>query len=371
MDILNLKNEILLTDEDYNNKLQLFHYKNCTNDTDSYVKSIRGVVKNGDKIVSKSFGYIDEYDANKDENVIMNKIHSFNQCKIYKMYEGTVVRMFFWKHRWFLSTHKKLNAFDSKWGNSDCKTFGEMFIDSLCDPATGWIPVRDDIWDIYSNFCFSLNTNKTYVFLILHDDTTEMVCKLEKNTPSCFHIGEFDNVLNLLVEGNTSGLPSLPQLDFNNQNELLEYVKTLNIRINPGVIIYFPNQTQIKIYNSDYKKLQELRGNQPDIMYRYLELRNNKEKLNSFYYNFKEKESEFIDIESKIYETAKLIHSFYMSRYIYKQFVYVPKPEYIVIQLSHKWHLENRDENKVNVDKILEIINNLPIKKIYSLLKNY
>jgi hypothetical protein len=38
---------------------------------------------------------------------ILDKIHSFHQSKIYKMYEGTVVRMFFWKHKWFLSTHKK------------------------------------------------------------------------------------------------------------------------------------------------------------------------------------------------------------------------------------------------------------------------
>ena len=114
-----------LVDEDYKNNLQLYHYNKCTNDSLQHIKESRGVVKSNDTLVSKSFGYIDEYTVD-GENVsellennkkILDNIRSFHQSKIYKMYEGTVVRMFFWKHKWFLSTHKKLNAFDSKWGN--------------------------------------------------------------------------------------------------------------------------------------------------------------------------------------------------------------------------------------------------------------
>jgi hypothetical protein len=371
---------IYVVDEDYKNNLQLYHYNKCSNDSLDCIKNARGVVKSDDKIVSKSFGYIDECTVD-GENVseliennkqILDKIHSFHQSKIYTMYEGTVVRMFFWKHKWFLSTHKKLNAFDSKWGNSECKTFGEMFVDSLCDPlVNNSITSSDEVLDIFNNFCFQLDTNKTYVFLIIHDDLTSMICKRSNKIPPCLHIGEFDNKTNLLVEGNTSGLPSLPQLSFNTVFDLIEYVRKLNHLEHPGVIIYFPNQTQLKIYNHNYKKAQELRGNQPDLLYRYLEVRKNNDLSNRFLELYKEQEDYLISSELAILDVSKKLFHLYMRRYIQKQYVFVPKCEFMVMQMCHQWHNENRDLNKISLNKVLEILENLPIKMLYSIVKNY
>ena len=79
-------------------------YFSCTNYSLQHINESRGVVKSNDTLVSKSFGYIDEYTVD-GENVsellennkkILDNIRSFHQSKIYKMYEGTVVRMFFW-----------------------------------------------------------------------------------------------------------------------------------------------------------------------------------------------------------------------------------------------------------------------------------
>lgn len=368
-----------LVDEDYKNNLQLYHYNKCTNDSLPYIKDSRGVVKSDDKIVSKSFGYIDEYTVDGDnvsellENnkKILDNVRSFNQSKIYKMYEGTVVRMFFWKHKWYLSTHKKLNAFDSKWGNSECKTFGEMFVNSLSDPLVNLTTTSDDVLDIFNNFCFQLDTSKTYVFLIVHDDLTSMICKRTEETPSCFHIGEFDNKTNLLVEGNTSNLPSLPSLSFNTVFDLIEYVRKLNHLEHPGVIIYFPNQTQMKIYNHNYIKAKELRGNQPDLLYRYLEVRKDNELSRQFLDLYKDQEQYLISSELAILDVGKKLFHLYMRRYIHKQYVFVPKCEFMVMQMCHQWHNENRDNNKINLDKVLETLENLPIKMLYSIVRNY
>jgi hypothetical protein len=370
---------IYLVDEDYKNNLQLYHYNNCTNDSLQHIKETRGVVKSNDKIVSKSFGYIDEYTVDgenvsellKNNKLILDNVHSFNQSKIYKMYEGTVVRMFFWKHKWYLSTHKKLNAFDSKWGHSECKTFGEMFVNSLSDPLVNVATTSDDVLDIFNNFCFQLDTSKTYVFLIVHDDLTSMICKRSEETPSCFHIGEFDNRTHLLVEGNTSGLPSLPQLSLNTVFDLIEYVRNLNHLEHPGVIIYFPNQTQMKIYNHKYRKAQELRGNQPDLLYRYLEVRKDNNLSQRFLELYKEKEQNLISSELAILDVGKKLFHLYMRRYIHKQYVFVPKCEFMVMQMCHQWHNENRDINKINLDKVLETLENLPIKMLYSIIRNY
>lgn len=371
-----VKNEcVYVVDEDYVNSLQLLHYNTCTNDSPLHIKETRGVVisnNNGtSKIVSKSFGYINEYTVDLDDKELMKNMHSFNQSKFYKMYEGTVVRMFFWKNRWFLSTHKKLNAFDSKWGNSSCKTFGEMFINSLCDPNVNWVPSSDDVLDIFNNFCFHLDTNKTYVFLIVHDEDTNIVCKKDETTPSCFHIGEFDNVTHMLVEGNTSGLPGLPSLSFSNTEELVEYVRNLDHLQHPGVIVYFPNQTQMKIYNKNYKHAQELRGNQPDLLYRYLEIRNDHTRVSEFLNLYKEQENYLVTSELAILDIGKKLFHSYMKRYIHKQYVFIPRCEFMVMKMCHDWHNENRDLNKISLDKVLSIMETIPTKMLYSIVRNY
>ena len=62
----NVYENIFVVDEDYTNKLQLLHYKECNNEKEQHIKECRGVVKSDDKIVSKSFGYIDEITVDED-----------------------------------------------------------------------------------------------------------------------------------------------------------------------------------------------------------------------------------------------------------------------------------------------------------------
>ena len=380
----NVYDNVFIVDEDYVNKLQLLHYKDCNNETEKYIKECRGVVRSNDKIVSKSFGYIDELtvdELNSDE--IEKKIHSFHQTKIYPMYEGTVLRMFYWKHKWVLSTHKKLNAFDSKWGNSECKTFGEMFVESLCYLTSkssynnnntlieNTLNEPSDMWNIFDNFCFQLNTNKTYVFLLLHDRDTTMVCTRYAEQPFCFHIGEFDNTTHLLLEGNTSGLPSLPEIKCNTVSNLINLVRNIDYRVHPGFILYFPNQTQLKLFNKNYKKALEVRGNQPDLLYRYFEIRKNKELSNEFLELYKEDEDYFMTSELALLEVGKLIFQAYMNRYVHKKYVFLPKCEHIVMKMCHQWHNENRDKNKISINKVLSILEELPTKMLYSIVKNH
>ena len=380
----NVYENIFVVDEDYKNKLQLLHYKECNNDSEQYIKECRGVIKSEDKIVSKSFGYMDELTVDNDNSEILKRIHSFNQTKIYPMYEGTVLRMFYWKHKWYLSTHKKLNAFDSKWGNSDCKTFGEMFIESLCyltskcsynndtsEYVNNILKNPEELWTVFDNFCFQLDTKKTYVFLLLHDRDTSIVCTRYAELPFCFHIGEFDNSTHLLVEGNTSGLPSLPTLTFNNVFDLIESVRKMDHTAHPGVILYFPNQTQLKLYNKNYKDVLEIRGNQPDLLYRYFELRKNRELSSKFLELYRDEEEYLISSELTLLEVGKLIFQAYMNRYIHKRYVFLPKCEHLVMQMCHKWHNENRDTNKISVNKVLSILEDLPTKMLYSIVKNH
>ena len=51
------------------------------------------------------------------------------QYHIYDAYEGCLLRLFNFNNKWFLSTHKKINAFRSKWSSKD--SFGLMFQNAL------------------------------------------------------------------------------------------------------------------------------------------------------------------------------------------------------------------------------------------------
>jgi hypothetical protein len=292
--------------------------------------------------------------------------------------------MFYWKHKWYLSTHKKLNAFDSKWGNSDCKTFGEMFIESLyyltskcsynndtSEYVNNILKNPTELWTVFDNFCFQLDTKKTYVFLLLHDRDTSIVCTRYAELPFCFHIGEFDNSTHLLVEGNTSSLPSLPTLIFNNVFDLIESVRKMDHTAHPGVILYFPNQTQLKLFNKNYKNALEIRGNQPDLLYRYFEIRKNRELSSKFLELYSEEEEYLMSSELTLLEVGKLIFQAYMNRYIHKRYVFLPKCEHFVMQMCHQWHNENRDTNKISVNKVISILEELPTKMLYSIVKNH
>ena len=97
---------------------------------------------------------------------------------------------------------------------------------------------------------------------------------------------------------------------------------------------------------------QLLRGNQPDIVFRYLELRNDKLNFDLFCKEYKEHENLFINVEYSIFNLCKSILSSYFKRFIYKQYVFIPKPEYVVMSMCHEWHKEDRINNKININKV-------------------
>ena len=44
-------------------------------------------------------------------------------------YEGAIIRVFYFKDKWFYSTHRKLDAFKSRWSSKE--TFGDTFLKSI------------------------------------------------------------------------------------------------------------------------------------------------------------------------------------------------------------------------------------------------
>jgi hypothetical protein len=121
--------KIRLVDSDpTNNNISLFCYDTCDDNDDELVKSCRGIAFSGEELIFKGFPYTYEYTQKKNHDAI-NNLLSNNLCSIYDSFEGTLLRMFCYNNKWYLSTNRKLDANKSKWGSKT--TFGEYFKQAL------------------------------------------------------------------------------------------------------------------------------------------------------------------------------------------------------------------------------------------------
>ena len=86
---------IIITDQ--LNNLKVYHYDDGT--TDRELQNIRGIIKDNDTVVCKSFGYTPEVLAN-DSQKLNDEISPLvtTETKFFKAYEGTILRV--WQYLW-------------------------------------------------------------------------------------------------------------------------------------------------------------------------------------------------------------------------------------------------------------------------------
>jgi hypothetical protein len=187
-----------------------------------------------------------------------------------------------------------------------------------------------------------------------------------------FFIGSFDRNTHMLLEGNDSGIDHPEQLYFNTVDEMLDYVNNdVNYEKNQGVIIYNPNQTQIKIINPVYMKYFNARGNEPSIKFRYLQVRSNRDVVSMLYSLYPEYIEIFELYESILREIAFKIYKAYIDRFINHQYVSLPQSEYIIMQICHEWHKDDRLSNKISVEKVIGVINQQSSTSLNRMIKPY
>ena len=167
--MLALGTNIKLSDTDEDNNLELYCYVKCDSTDSDLLKQCRGVVFNGDKLILQTFPYTMEFN-NEEVDKITDKLSDvFDKCSFYEAEEGTLIRMFFFKDRWYTLTHRKLNAFRSKWASKE--SFGTLFKDALEYEISNNSNLKASIVmdtdkGILDNFQCILDKNKQYVFLL-------------------------------------------------------------------------------------------------------------------------------------------------------------------------------------------------------------
>ena len=351
-----LGNRIRLTDKDESTGLELFCYVKCNPHDNSLIRQCRGVVFHNEELVMRAFPYTTEYSHTDTEEIEKNIQSVFRGCTFYDAHEGALIRMFFFAGRWFTSTHRKLNAFRSKWASRE--SFGtafkraleaEMDHNSVLKKA---IPAGED--GLLDRFQSTLDKTKQYMFLVRHSPDNRIVCAAPKR-PTVYHVGTF--IEGKLVMTENIHIPYPRKHTFLSMDGLISQVVSTEIRDLQGIICFAPDNKQYKVMHKEYLDLFRARGNEPSIKFRYLQVRMNRRYVNMLYHLYPEMELVFNDIENTLYDIAKNIYTAYVQRFIKKRFVTVPSEDYAIIRTCHKWHEEDRAVNRISIEKVINVMN--------------
>jgi hypothetical protein len=363
---------VKLMDSDEENNVDLFCYLNCKKTDNEFIQRCRGIVFNNDKLVFQSFPYNIEY-TDKDYDEVCQTIGPiFKDCLFYKSYEGCLVRIFNINNKWYISTNKKLDVFKSKWSSK--QSYGIFFRDALMYQLENNEKLKEKLKDIEINhdniidvFCNNiLDKERQYMFLLLNNTENRIVCK-EPEHPTVYHVGTFINEKLNMEDDIYIPYPEL--LNFNSIDDIYLYNEQIDYNFLQGVIIFAPNNRQYKILNTQYYNYYNIRGNEPSIKYRYLQVRMNLEQNKMLQQLYPNSKKDFEEYENYIFEASKNIYNAYVNRYIKKLYVTVPSEEYNVIKEAHTWYLEDRKNNKITYEKIINILNKQTSTNLNKIIK--
>jgi len=368
------------------------------NITQNNMKDICNIIGEDNKMIEfKKTKSIKDVNNHLENLINLDFIYNkFSSLKFFDAYEVTLLRLFYINDKWYLSTHKKLNAFKSKWGSKD--SFGKLFSkgiyniyveeNKLSSDIIDNNEIPKDFFNIGNNFnednkedkniknCLIdflsyLDKDNSYIFLVRNTIDNRLVCKGTEKV-EVYYSGTFDKNLKLnfnsdITNGYLNNLKKCNELKFKDIKELKDYVNKLDWRESPGIHCFY-GDTTIKIVSSKYKEYQNIRGNESNILYRYINLRKNIDKIKKLIELYPNYNLKFHIIENKIKTLASKIYNFYVERYIKKRYVTRPREEYLVMKDAHEWHKKDRDINKNNVNNILNIINNQPSINIFRMI---
>ena len=334
------QDKIRLTDSD--SDLLMFSYISCCESDSDLVKQCRGIIFHNKKLIVPSFGWTAEYTEEDKDKINTFLKNGGDSIRIFDSHEGCLLRVYNFKNQWYISTHRKLNAFNSKWSSK--KYWGEMFKDALDQEL--------------EQFFTSLDTTKIYFFVVRNNEENRIICDAPEN-PTIFHVGTMyknnDEWIRSFDED--IGIQKPQEFHNNNLDQILKYVEDGGYNKLQGVIV-FTNNKIFKICNKTYYNFLKIRGNEASIKFRYLQIRMNKkyrEQLIFLYPNYKDA---FELYEESIFKIALELTKAYMMRFIRGQWKQVAKDEYeSIIRPIRDWHLLDKKNNYVNRTVIINKLN--------------
>jgi len=315
---------IAKTDDD--GELQVYCSRNPVT---PFERRIRGVIFNNNQLIYRGFPYTQELTSH-DPRLDSLDLASFH---VKNSYEGSLLKLIYFNHRWRLTTHRRLDAFSSLWADV-CKTFGQQFVELLV--AYGF--------PSYEAFLNELDQTKRYHFIIVNNQYTRIVIKPELQKESLYLVLVTDSDDNVVYPfPNVGRIPVSQTLNFESMAAVQDYVDNIDPFEMQGVILYSPDyRQQYRILNSRYQTYMKVRNNIPCLKFCYAVCRNDPEMKRLY----AELYPECSDLSNWVEERLKVIIEElwrdYKLRYIRKRYLRVSSERHGILQTIQKRYLETR-----------------------------
>jgi hypothetical protein len=250
--------------------------------------------------------------------------------RVEELIEGTKIGVFYKEGEWRFATNRMINAFESFWHDRNM-SFGDMAKECFADFDFG-----------------QLNQKYAYTFVIRHPKNLS-ISKTQK--PEIYQLCTRD--LETLKEVEHFVLPR-PRV-FEGLSSIMDYLGFLEE--NPDVMGFIMSGTdgqKYKIESDRFRKMKELKGNTPNIVFQYLQIRTDPDKKALFMEFFPSLQEKIDEIEKKITTVSEKIHYQYCGQHILKNGNPINPRFTSVIKEIHKKHRETKmPTSKENVYKIV------------------
>lgn len=358
---------LILQDRDAQTGLELFCYEKCDTNTPDIVKQCRGIIFHGNQLVFKGFPFTDEYPHTDVTSIrrefgTENKNNNLNGWLFHEAYEGTILRMFFYGERWYLSTHRKLNAFKSKWASKT--SFGDLFVQAL-ETEIKARPDFDSVLqpgkDAYERLQNTLDKTCQYAFLLRSNEDNRIVCRPPKDGVGMIvHVATYGTNPNKCCAD--LKLPGQRRMSLPTVDAVLQYVaQNINPADKQGLLCQGPQPDRwFKIVHSEYFDCSQLRGNERSIAFRYLQIRNDEKSAKKLAALYPLHAEMFQAYERYIRTAVVWMYQSYVSRFHEGSYVVVPQEEYKIIREVREWHLKNPSVNVVTTQVFFSALNTQP-----------
>lgn len=332
--------------------------KASCNDPDAL--NSRGAVFNGDQLICRSLPFTVEL---IDDQITPDHMPDMSQITVYPSYEGTLIRVFHFNDTWFISTHRRFNADISRWGSVE--TFGEMFDAALAYICINGKSIADSATEkgvsVRATFLATLDITKQYMFLLPSTSKNHVVCDAF-DEQAIIHIGTFvdTNTLRFDID---CGIPRLSAIHLNSYEEMLAYVRGINPRGSQGVLCFLPQGQVIKVINSVYNHMRTVRGNEPSIKIRYLQIRNNQVMVAELKALYPDHVTMFDEYEVHLATIAKTIYGHYVNRFVHRNNVVVARDMFQVMKAAHTWYITQKmhgQNGRVTLQVITRLLHEQP-----------
>ena len=341
--------------------VSLYHYRQCDDSSDELLKQFRGIVfaspvssSDDAKLIMRGFPYTPELVVdNTNPNLLSETERLFPKSRFFDSYEGTILRVFFYK-KWFVSTHKKLDASASRWGSNE--SFEDIFRQAV--DKTGQIDGYN-----YDTFFNRLDNTRQYMFLLRNTKNNRIVSKSPVDKPLFYHVGTYIN--NQFIVDDDIGIVRPSEQTFENAHQLLTAVANMDPFSCQGIFGCGENGF-FKLINGSYSTLSKVRGNEPNLIKRYLDVRKSQEEFSAFSYLYMDSQELFTNVEKDLNKVARNIHMVYMKRFISKQYAVVDPSRYGILKKCHSLYLQNREP--ITLEIVWQMLNNESPTTLYRIL---